>query len=68
MYTDSLIFLAPSAKIKLALNSGDMIKLTKKEMCLLLLVSHNTPIEDNEYNKQFIDRIFSDNIQYSLVA
>ena len=33
IYTDSLIFLAPSTKIKLASKSGDMMKLTR-EKCL----------------------------------
>ena len=63
IYTDSLILLAPSAKIKLASNSGDVMKLTKKEMCSLLLASYNTLIEDNKYNKQRLAGMLSEKIR-----
>ena len=39
IYTDSMILLAPSSKIKLASNSSDVMKLTKKQMCSLILAS-----------------------------
>ena len=51
----------PSAKIKLA--SGDVRKLTKKEMCSLLLASYNTLIEDNKYNKQRMAGMLSEKIR-----
>ena len=67
MYTNSLIFLAPSAKNKLASKISDVMKLTKKEMCLLLLVSHNTLVEDNKYNKKCMASMLSEKIRCSLL-
>ena len=66
MYTDSLICLAPPAKIKLASKISDVMKLTKKN-CLLLLVSHNTLVVDNKYNKKCMASMLSDKIWCSLL-
>jgi hypothetical protein len=68
IYTDSLILLAPSAKIKLASNSGDVMKLTKKEMCSLLLESYNTLIEDSKFNKPRLASMLSEKIVAGRVA
>ena len=63
IYTDSMILLNPSTKIKLVSKSDDVMKITKKEMCLLLLVSHNASIEYNKYNKQHMASMLSEKIR-----
>ena len=62
IYTDSMILLAPSTKIKLASKSGAVMKLNKKEMCFLPLASYNKFIEENKYNKQRMAGMLSEKI------
>ena len=61
IYTESMIFLAPSAKIKLAPKSGDVMSL-QKQMCFIFLSSYNKFIEYNKYNKEHMAGMLSEKI------
>ena len=62
IYTNTLIFLSLSDKIKLASKNGDVMNIYKK-MGLILLVSYNTFIKDNKHNKKRMAGTLSENIR-----
>ena len=48
----SLLYMAPGAKTKLATNDNDVAKLTKKEICALLMACYATTVDENKYAKK----------------
>ena len=49
----SLLEMAPGEKTKLATKENDVAKLTKKEICALLMACYVTTVDENKYANLF---------------
>jgi hypothetical protein len=60
-----LIMLAGPANVKLAAKKGDLTKITKKEICAILLVYYGRRVEEGKHSKQTMIDILSAEIEAS---
>ena len=60
---DLLVMLAGPANSKLAAKNGDLTKITKREICAILLVYYGTSVEEGKYAKQALVDMLSAKIE-----
>jgi hypothetical protein len=58
-----LVMLARRANSKLAAKNGDLMKITKREICAILLVYYGTNVEEGKYAKQALVDMLSAKIE-----
>jgi hypothetical protein len=58
-----LVMLAGPANSKLAAKNGDLMKITKREICAILLVYYGTSVEEGKYAKQALVDMLSAKIE-----
>ena len=54
--------MAPGANTKLATKDNDVAKLTKKEICALLMSCYATTVDENKYAKNILVAMLSEKI------
>ena len=60
--TSGLLLAIPGAKAKIVLQGVDVSKLTKKDICSLMLVCYGETVEESKHNKDALKKILEDNI------
>ena len=60
-----LVMLAGPANSKLAAKNGDLMKITKREICAILLVYYGTSFEEGKHTKQVLVDMLSAKIEAS---
>ena len=58
----SLLEMAPAAKTKLAAKNNDVAKLTKKEICALLMACYATTVDEKKYTNKILVTMLSEKI------
>jgi hypothetical protein len=59
-YTTALVLLSVNAREKLAEKDGDVSKITKKEICAILLAFHGTAVDESKHLKPALVQMLTD--------